>query len=88
MVLQKKQVARAERMQYREINAFAAAPELFDKWLGIQFAIEGEKKGDGMCHHDRRISHHARCRCNRKLFLLLSGKGATTLPYDFTDFLT
>ncbi|BBE75850.1 hypothetical protein MRY16398_09060 [Phytobacter sp. MRY16-398] len=75
-------------MQNRQINAFAAAPELFDKRLGVQLAIEGEKKGDGMRHHDWRIRHHARCRCNRKVFLLPGGKGATTLPYDFTDFLT
>ena len=69
--MQKQQVSRTEGVEYRQIDLFPAAPEFIDQRLGIEFAIKREKQGNGMRHHNGRISHHAGRGLLREMGLLL-----------------
>ncbi len=68
--MQKQQISRTERVQYRQVNFFSGAPEFIDQRLGVKFAIKREKQGDGVRHYDGRIRHHAGRGLLRKMGLL------------------
>ena len=87
MVVQKQKIAFAKRMQHRQINLLPGAPELVDKWLGIELAIKRQEQSDRVSHNHRGPRHHAGGGLLGKMRLLFSRKCTTTLANKLTDIL-
>ena len=58
MIVQKQQIAFAERVQHRQVYLLPGAPELLYQRLGVQLAVKRQKQGNRARHHDRGIRHH------------------------------
>ncbi len=60
----------AKRVEDRQINLFFLLPQLLNNWLGIKFAVKGEKHGYRVSLLDFGVLGNVLCRQMCRLLLL------------------
>ena len=84
-IAQEQQVARAERVQHRQVNPFAERPQLLDQRPGVEFTVKRQKYRDAVRRLNVRMRDEALGYLVCGKALLARRKLAPTLAYELTN---